>query len=211
MNKKVSLFELLRDDIDRALGRSGERLLHSVELYGGEFTAAEIAKHATAAPACLLTCLGWNPAPKGSRIGKGRAVRLAFFIVTKTSNRADRMMQATAIAERLDAWLQDWKCTEQVLNGCVGGFYDTAAENLYGRASDAKGLGLWLVRATIDVSYCALRTPLVQHGGSLEQYMSTLLVPTVEIESTPHIHVDDDRPSEASNTLTQHINIGEKP
>ena len=212
MSKPVNLFELLCTDLERDLGRKGAKLLNTVKLYGGEFVAAEIAKDSVAAPACLVSCLGWGKA-RQSRVAHARTVKLVFFIVTKDTNRTARMMQAVGIAERLSGWLQDWRCTEPVLNGCVGTFDadSIVAENLYGRTADSAGLGLWVVRANIDVSYCALREPLVHHGGDVSAYMQTLLVPTIEIQSTPIVHADSSELQSVPAALTQEFVITDKP
>ena len=180
-----TLIERLQQDINDDLGRKGERILNRVEIYGGEFTASEIGKHSTSTPACLITCLGWTAASKNSRIPNSRSVKLAFFIVTKSKDRTQRMLQSMSISERLCGWLKDWNCKDELLNGCVSKFDPESimAENLYGRATDDKGLGLWLVRATIDLSYCKQTMPLVQHGGDLKQFMSSLVAPTYIIES----------------------------
>lgn len=208
MSARTNLLDLLCADLERELGRKGAKLLNTVKLYGGEFVAAEIAKDSVAAPACLLSCLGWGKA-RNSRVAHARTVKLVFFIVTKDTNRTARMMQAVGIAERLSGWLQDWRCTEPVLNGCVGTFDadSIVAENLYGRTADSAGLGLWVVRANIDVSYCALREPLVHHGGDVSAYMQTLLVPTIEIESAPQTHIDAAAVTEPAATLNQTIHL----
>lgn len=199
-----TLIELLRDDIDKALGRKGEKLLNMVEVYGGEFTSAEVMQHGTASPVCLIACLGWTPS-SNKRIPNARSVRFGFFVMTKGAKRANRMMQAISICERLCGYLQDWKSAE--LGECVGKFDEPTAENLYSRATDTKGLGLWLVRASIDVSYCKQRFPVAQHG-SVEAYMNTLIAPRIEIvtdglsEAQP-----SERPTEASADLTQNVNL----
>lgn len=174
-----TLIELLRDDIDKALGRKGEKLLNMVEVYGGEFTSAEVMQHGTASPVCLIACLGWTPS-SNKRISNARSVRFGFFVMTKGAKRAERMLQAISICERLSGYLQDWKPSE--LSECVDKFEEPTAENLYSRATDTKGLGLWLVRASIDVSYCKQRFPVAQYG-SVEAYMNTLIAPTYTIES----------------------------
>ncbi|AXF86401.1 hypothetical protein DTO96_102155 [Ephemeroptericola cinctiostellae] len=205
-----SLIETLRDDIEAKFGRkgTGERILNVVSIYGGELNSTELGKHSTASPACVLTCLGWSPSGEGARISNARKIQFAFFILTRSSDRAGRMMQAIGIAERLCGFLQDWKLAHPVANGCVGKFTDIHAENLYGRSTDAAGLGLWLVRASINVSYCGLREPAVSHGGSIEAYMQTLVAPRVEILTDGLSRTDvQTNPTEASAELTQNVNL----
>ena len=207
-----SLIEQLKADINATLGRSGERILQNVEIYGGEFTAKEIGNHSTAAPACLITCLGWSSeldAAKHRLKPPSRAVTLGFFILTKTANRTDRMLQAISIAERLSGFLIGWKPTGELSNGCVGSFFDIRAENLYGRASDVTGLGLWWVRASIPVSYCGVNTS--GSVGGVNNVTPNLVVPTVIIESNASTHVrnagNDAAETTAAVVLQQNINL----
>jgi phage gp37-like protein len=202
----TTLIEQLQCDINAKLGRDGAQLVKHVEIYGGEFTASEIGKHSTAAPAILITCLGWSPVAAGTRIPRGRSVKFAFFIATKHSNRTLRMQQAIGIAERLCGVLIDWRCAVEIKGGCVSQFSDISAENLYSRASDSSGLGLWLVRASIDVSYCDLTEPLVDFGGSMNDFMATFLAPIVTIESNAVTSVDTPT-DEAETNLNQSISI----
>ena len=174
----MTLIEQLKRDINLALGRSGENIVNMVEIYGGEFTAAEIDKHTLAAPVILIACLGWESmlaAPKRRIATPARDVRFAFFILTKSPTREMRMMQALAIAERLSGFLIDWRSSGELSNGCIGVFDAPRAENLYGRSADAGGTALWLVTANIEVSYCTLTR--------VKSFTANLIAPTVIIES----------------------------
>ena len=173
----MTLIEQLKRDINLALGRSGENIVNMVEVYGGEFTAAEIDKHSLAAPAILIACLGWESmlgVPKKRIATPARDVKFAFFVLTKSPIREKRMMQALAIAERLSGFLIDWRSSGELSTGCVGVFDAPRAENLYGRSADAGGTALWLVTANIEVSYCA---------SSVKPFMANLIAPKVTMES----------------------------
>lgn len=207
----MTLIEQIQAVIKARLGRDGANLVKTVDIYGGEFNATEIGSHSMAAPAVLITCLGWSDADgKGRIAGKARSVKFAFFIVTKNTNRTERMQQAIGISERLCGLLIDWRACGDTKIGCVGEFKDISAENLYGRASDKNGLGLWLVRASIDVSYCALTKPLVDHGGDMKQFMATLIAPTYMIETNAVTSVDEP-PTEPLPQIEQTIDLNAQP
>lgn len=206
----MTLIEQLKNDINQALGRSGEDVVKMVEVYGGEFTAAEINKHSLSAPAILIACLGWSPLDKvKKRIATpARDVKFAFFILTKSTNRKERMLEALAISERLSGFLIEWVNTNQVSNGCVGKFDNPHAENLYGRAADSGGTALWLVTSGIEVSYCTLISPAVSHG-SVKSFMATLIAPTVTIESSAltENQVPSTEPSAQSASISDGMNL----
>lgn len=196
----MSLIEQLQADIKERLGKSGEGLLNMVELYGGNFNASEIGKTSTASPACFITCLGWTGVEKPMRItAPARSVRLGFFVVVKSeqgrhSLRANRMLQAAWIAERLCRFLSQWQNFGQAQ--CMGKFEQIGAENLYSREVDASGLGLWLVTASVETSYCG-------HDGA-----PILVSPQFEFDShavtsiTPATQAVSTTPTITSITLT---------
>lgn len=131
----------------------------SVQEYGGEFDAAEIDQVSFAAPAVFIAVLGWRPADGKSQRLTGRYVRqyrMAAFVATKHARREQRMRHAMQIAERLAVGLRIWSPVgSDVLE--IGALEDDpAAENLYNRAGDKRGMALWMV----DWRQCA--KPLVQ-------------------------------------------------
>lgn len=200
----TTLIDQLKTDIERTLGRKGEKLLQSVDVYGGEFTAKELLQHKTAAPACLIACLGW-PLEREKTINRipppSRDVRMAFFVLTKNANRSERMTSAIAICERLTEFLIDWEAPDD-LSGCVGSFKDIVAENLYGRATDANGVGLWLVRASITVGRCK--------RDGMKDFMATLIAPTIIIDSNAITQSPEPAAPPASATLQQNINLNQQ-
>lgn len=121
----------------------------TVEYYGGEFSGDEVVVTGFTAPAILIAGLGWSRPRGGERMaGKGaRVCHMAAFVVTKENNRAERMLSAQRLAERLDLALTTWtpaNGAEAVLE-VAAPEDDIRCENVYGRKVDAKGLALWLV------------------------------------------------------------------
>jgi hypothetical protein len=122
----------------------------TVQAYGGEFNAAEVGQLAFNCPALLVTVLGWAPDHTSERLaGRDvRGVRMACFVAYKHTNRTTRLQGAMLLAEMLCLRLKSWK------PGALVGLPESlapleeepGAENLYGRAMDAKGMALWLVR-----------------------------------------------------------------
>ena len=118
--------------------------------YGGEFTVAEIGAVSYTCPAILVTVLGFSPKHDSRRLqGRHvRQVRMAAFVAVKDGDRVRRMAGAQALAEKLAMLIKLWTpdCTglaEQLAP--MEPDDSPAAENLYGRAVDAKGQALWLV------------------------------------------------------------------
>lgn len=121
----------------------------SVDYYGGEFSAEEVAFSGMPTPAVLIAGLGWSR-PRGHERMLGKGVRLchmAAFVVTKEGSRAERMLAAQRLAEMLDLALVQW--TPAHAPGAVlevaAPEDDVRCENVYNRKVDAKGLALWLV------------------------------------------------------------------
>lgn len=124
----------------------------TVQVYGGEFSAAEVTRLSFSCPAVLVTVLGWQPTGADSRLrGKhARAVRLAAFVVTKHVRREDRMAEAMTIAGRLCVLLRRWVPANSLPINAAPLNDAPTAENLYGRAVDEQGMALWLVDWTQD-------------------------------------------------------------
>lgn len=132
-----------------------------VAYYGGQFSADEVVMAGFNAPAILIAGLGWMR-PRGGERMAGRNVRvchMAAFVVTKDADRADRMLAAQRLAERLDLALTTWapgNAPGAVLE-VASPEEDVRCENVYNRKIDAKGLALWLVswrqcvRATVPL------------------------------------------------------------
>lgn len=124
--------------------------LATVETYGGEFSAAEIDKLSYSCPAVLVTVLGWEPAQSSRFLGGANVVnvQLAAFVVTKHAKRELRMELAMLIASKLAWVLRGWRPMDAQGSGIsIAPLEDeVGAENLYGRAIDAAGQALWLVR-----------------------------------------------------------------
>lgn len=121
----------------------------TVDYYGGEFSGEDVVVTGFKCPAILIAGLGWSRPRGGERMaGKGvRVCHMAAFAVTNENNRADRMLSAQRLAERLDLALTTWKPANE-----AGAPLEVAApeddvrcENVYGRKVDAKGLALWVV------------------------------------------------------------------
>jgi hypothetical protein len=124
--------------------------LATVQTYGGEFSSAEIDKVAYNCPAVFVTVLGWEPA-RDSRYFAGvnvLNVQMAAFIATKHAKREVRMELAMLIASKLAWVLRAWRPMDATATGIdiAPLDEDVRAENLYGRAMDAAGQALWLVR-----------------------------------------------------------------
>ncbi|MEY4427641.1 MAG: hypothetical protein RLZZ182_330, partial [Pseudomonadota bacterium] len=119
----------------------------TVDYYGGEFSAEEVAFSGQPVPAVLIAGLGWTP-PRGNERMVGNTVRvchMAAFVVTKDGGRAERMLAAQALAEQLDLALTMWRPADQAGPlEVVGPEPGVRAENVYNRKIDAKGLALWL-------------------------------------------------------------------
>lgn len=131
-----------------------KKTVQQVLPYGGEFSSAEIPFKSYSCPAIFVAALGWVPQPKGRRVaGRGaRAVSMAAFIAFKHVDRVKRMGGAMLLADQLCAALSSW--TPQPADEPVSLMpldEDPSAENLYGRAVDAQGQALWVVRWTQPV------------------------------------------------------------
>ena len=120
-----------------------------VTSYGGEFSIGEIDKVGYRCPAIFIAVLGWSPAPDGKRLaGKYvRSVKMAAFVVFKAATRDARMLGAMNLADRLAMLLRRWQPDDADSPITIAPLEeDASCENLYGRAIDAKGQALWLVR-----------------------------------------------------------------
>ena len=135
----------------------------TVQVYGGEFSAAEVPRLSFSCPAVLVTVLRGKHA---------RAVRLAAFVVTKHVRREDRMAEAMTIAGRLCVLLRRWVPANSLPINAAPLNDAPTAENLYGRAVDEQGLALWLVDWTQDAE------PMPGEGAELFDLMR------VDIEDT---------------------------
>ncbi len=116
--------------------------------YGGEFNSAEVMATSYNCPAVLVTVLGWRPEPQPRRLaGRNvRTARLAAFIAFKHANREERLRGAALLAEALCLQLKAWRPVDTGLAVDIGHLHtEPTAENMYGRAIDAKGQALWLV------------------------------------------------------------------
>lgn len=119
-----------------------------VKPYGGQFSAAEVDAVSYNCPAMLVTVLGWQPVDGGDRLqGRhARRVRMAVFVATKHAGRTERMLACQGLAEKLCLVLRLWVPDCTGLADQLAPLADAPnAENLYGRAIDAKGQALWLV------------------------------------------------------------------
>jgi|GEM_PF-2699152 len=132
-----------------------------VTFYGGQFSADEVVMAGFNCPAILIAGLGWMR-PRGGERMAGRNVRvchMAAFVVTKDADRADRMLAAQRLAERVDLALTTWVPTNApgAVLEVASPEEDVRCENVYNRKIDAKGLALWLVswrqcvRATVPL------------------------------------------------------------
>jgi hypothetical protein len=132
-----------------------------VTFYGGQFSADEVVMAGFNSPAILIAGLGWMR-PRGGERMAGRNVRvchMAAFVVTKDADRADRMLSAQRLAERVDLALTTWVPTNApgAVLEVASPEEDVRCENVYNRKIDAKGLALWLVswrqcvRATVPL------------------------------------------------------------
>ena len=203
-DSRVSLIEQLCVDLDAAFGRKGSRvagLVNQVQLYGGEFTSAELGKVSTASPTVFITALGFSPVTESRYVATpARKVNIALFVLTKGEMgkhgaRENRMLQAMNIAEHIAAWLPKWNPQNELSSGCIGRFDLATAENMFGRQVDDKGLAIWLVRSTIDVSSCCSDgTPL-------------LIAPTFEVISNPVVTVPDEAVPEAEVVVTNEVGL----
>lgn len=136
--KSVEILDSVKAEIRARMGS----MFKTIEDYGGDFGDEEIGAKSFVSPAAFTTCLGWRKAAKGSYVG-GKFVweaRFAVFIVTKHSERAERMREAMVRAEMVSRVLQAWSQPP-----CVGRPEGLMAENLYNRKLDTKGLALWMV------------------------------------------------------------------
>lgn len=207
----ATLLEQLQAEMSRVLGDKGLKVLRRVEIYGGEFTSKEIGNHSTSAPVCLIACLGWERFTKAQsrehRIsGPYKTVKLAFFVMTKASTRVQRMQQAISICEHIDHFLAAWGKSSADECGCLGDFYGVTAENLYGRDTDSSGLGLWMVRANVDMGYCDVG-PLAAYGGDVDKYLQTLVAPTFQISSNGLTEVDAEPETVEPILIEQNMNL----
>lgn len=126
-----------------------EREVIDVEYYGGEFSSDEVGTTGFKAPAVLIAGLGWaRPRGHERMAGKGtRVCHMAAFVVTNKSSRVERMLEAQALAERIDLGLVTWlpeNGPDAVLE-IAAPEDDIRCENVYNKKIDAKGLALWLV------------------------------------------------------------------
>lgn len=119
-----------------------------VRAYGGEFNAVEVSATSYNCPAILMTVLGWRPEPQPKTL-VGRNVRLAkmaAFVAFKHANREERLRGAALLSEALCMKLKAWKPDHSNTQIDFAPLYrEPMAENMYGRAIDAKGQALWLV------------------------------------------------------------------
>ena len=137
----------VRESFDR-------KIVQQVLPYGGEFSAAEIPFKSYSCPAIFVSVLGWVPNASGQRVrGRGvRSVSMAAFVAFKHVDRVKRMNGAMLLADQLCAGLSKWAppmADEPV--SLMPLDTDPSAENLYGRAVDAQGQALWVVRWTQDL------------------------------------------------------------
>jgi hypothetical protein len=117
--------------------------------YGGEFSTGEIDKVSYRCPSIFIAVLGWQPEPNGKRLaGKYvRSVKMAAFVAYKAAKRDQRMLGAMNLADRLSMALRRWRPDDADSPISIAPLEeDAVCENLYGRAIDAKGQALWLVR-----------------------------------------------------------------
>jgi len=145
---------LLDKTIAYVRGCFDKRAVTQVLPYGGEFSSAEIPFKSYSCPAIFVSVLGWTPKPAGQRLaGRGvRSVNMAAFIAFKATDRVQRMNGAALLADQLCASLSKWtptKADEPV--SLMPLDTDPTAENLYGRAVDAVGQALWVVRWVQDL------------------------------------------------------------
>lgn len=150
--KSVEILDSVKAEIRARMGM----MFKTIEDYGGEFGDEEIGAKSFVAPAAFTTCLGWRKAAKGTYVG-GKFVweaRFAVFIVTKHSERAERMREAMVRAEMVSRVLQAWSQPE-----CAGRPEGLMAENLYNRKLDAKGLAVWMVAWWQEAEFNGMPSP----------------------------------------------------
>lgn len=115
--------------------------------YAGEFNAQEIDYTSFTCPAIFPTVLGWRPTLESRRLtGRNvRSVSMAAWVVVKdATSREKRMAQAALLAERATLALRLWQPPEVDAPFELAPLEEEpAAENLYSRAVDAKGLAMW--------------------------------------------------------------------
>jgi phage gp37-like protein len=126
----------------------------TLEEYGGQFDASDMAKVTYATPAIFVTELGSAPA-KGSKRSSGvnvRRTRMAAFAVVKQADRKKRMRSAMALGEKIALVLRKWRPDSTGLNCEISPLDEGATcENLFNHARDAMGQAVWLVDWTQDV------------------------------------------------------------
>lgn len=128
--------------------RFDKKTVATVQPYGGEFNAEEIAQVSFACPAILLSVLGWEQAPPETKMAGVRGSRLvgcAAFVVTKGSKREDRMREAALLADQLAIHLGAWRPADTDALYITPVEEEPTCENAYGRAVDKHGLALWVV------------------------------------------------------------------
>lgn len=145
---------LLQATLDMLRAAFTPREVPTIQPYGGEFSAAEIDQLSFSCPAILVAPLGWTSGASDGRLQSkhARQVRMAAFVVTKAVSRPERMQQAMALAGRVCVLLRNWRPADDATFDLAGLEDSPGAENLYGRAVDAKGLALWLVDWTQGVA-----------------------------------------------------------
>lgn len=194
--------ELLNATVAQARASFTSAEVRTVQPYAGEFNAVEVGQVSFACPALLVTVLGWQPEndPNVRIAGRHlRRVRMATFVVTKHPEREKRLEQAMAIAHKLCLALKLWKPASLVTQAtAIAPLEDEpSAENLFGRAIDAKGLALWLVSWDQHVS---AQVPLEQ------------LVDLVRIEITDDtVQGNLPPPPPAAGSLTVEQDVRFKP
>jgi len=171
--------------------------------YGGEFSGGELGKVSYACPTIFVTGLGWTPGASGSRLAgrKARAVHMGAFIVFKHVDRPARLRGAMALAEKVCLALSEWNpglpdepYTVAPLEA------DPQAENLYGRAIDAAGQALWLVKWTQDV----------KPNATQQELMDLLSIEIIE-NCLPGVLPAAPAPGEAVLTVTDQVNFQQLP
>lgn len=171
--------------------------------YGGEFNAAEVMATSYSCPAVLVTVLGWRPQPQPQRLAGRfvRAARLAAFVCFKHAQREERLRGAALLAEALCIKLKAWKPDDTGLQVDIASLHvEPTAENLYGRAIDAKGQALWLV--TWEQEFRSLRPDSELYD------LLAIEIESLAVQGNPPATPADDGPAP---TVTHELNFTPLP
>lgn len=205
--------DILLDQVLKFVRRSFPTIgAKTVELYGGQFSAEEIAHKSYNCPAIFITVLGWQAPPAGSRMTGRHAkqYRLCAFVVFEHADRVKRMSGALVLAEKLGIVLRQWTPMTEPGNAglaaTIGGLDDEPrCENLYNRAVDKAG------QALFALSWYQCAKPNVPLGPTRPAvpYEQLTDLTAVTIEDTAHMNQVPEvvAPPDAPITVTEKIDF----